>query len=158
VAKTPGERGRIGTWLREQRLERGWRTADVARAQLERLGGIRLAESVYAEYESGRRIPSEEMLGRLASFYGSRPDEGRDPGDVAAAIDRQTAMLERIAVGLEHQGRALNALVAVLARQGRTHPGAQAIAEEFAAAAGLQLGTLQEQPLPGDPAPAAASR
>jgi len=123
VARTPGERGRIGTWLREQRLERGWATQEIARRELERLGRIRLAQSVYAEYESGRRVPTDATLEKLVAFYGTSPNEERDPADMAAALDRQTVVLERIAAGIELQAQAINALLAALVeRDDRVDP------------------------------------
>jgi transcriptional regulator with XRE-family HTH domain len=107
MARTPGQRGPIGRWLVEQREQRGWATAEIARTQLERLGGIHLARSVYAEYESGRRVPTEGTLQRLIDFYGTGPGEDVTPGTT----------LDRIATALEAQVRqtqTLNGLLAAL--------------------------------------------
>jgi transcriptional regulator with XRE-family HTH domain len=91
--RTPAQRGPIGNWLRDERIARGWTNAATARANLDR-AGIRVAPSVYAEWESGTRLPSERHLEQLRAFYGSEPvgaATGRDA--VAAAIDRQTEVL-----------------------------------------------------------------
>lgn len=75
-------------------MTRGWTTAAIARAELERLGGIRIAASVYAEWESGRRVPSDANLARLEAFYGSSPNKAASRDDVlAAAILEQTAAI-----------------------------------------------------------------
>lgn len=99
VARTPAQRGRIGNWLVESRLARGWETQEKARAEIARLGNWKIPQSVYAEWESGRRLPSDANLERLQGFYGTEPGHSRTaaPDDpVAAAIDRQTQMLERL--------------------------------------------------------------
>jgi transcriptional regulator with XRE-family HTH domain len=110
VAKTPGQRGAIGRWLVEQRHQRGWARAEDARRALGRLGGIHLAQSVYAEYESGRRVPTDTVLDRLIDFYGSRPHEtidGREAlGRIAAALEEQV-----------HQTATLNGLLAALLKR-----------------------------------------
>lgn len=104
--RTPAQRGPIGNWLRDERLARGWSSAGTARGNLER-AGIKVAASVYAEWESGTRIPSEAQLARLQDFYGSKPGQTASTPDYAAlveAIDRQTAMLERVLTALGGRG------------------------------------------------------
>jgi len=103
--RTPAQRGPIGNWLRDERLARGWTSAGAARANLER-AGIRVAPSVYAEWESGTRIPSEAQLAKLQEFYGSEPGQSTpvDQSAIVAAIDRQTAMLERVLIALGGRG------------------------------------------------------
>lgn len=99
VAKTPAQRGRIGNWLRESRLQRGYSSAAEAREAIERLTGWRIQPSVFAEWESGRRLPSDENLEKLRSFFGDEPDAPRAVGDVAeivAAIDRQTEAIREL--------------------------------------------------------------
>lgn len=99
MARTPAQRGRIGNWLVESRLSRGWETQEKARAEIARLGGWKIPQSVYAEWESGRRLPSDANLERLTAFYGTQPGQKGTaaPDDpVAAAVDRLTAQMARI--------------------------------------------------------------
>jgi transcriptional regulator with XRE-family HTH domain len=70
--RTPAQRGPIGNWLRDERIARGWTNAATARANLER-AGIRVAPSVYAEWESGTRLPSERQLDQLWRSAGRTP-------------------------------------------------------------------------------------
>lgn len=98
--KTPAQRGVVGNWLRQQRMERGWETARKALHNL-KLAGIDIHESVYREWESGARLPADERLAELVAFYGSSPyappadsahtDAG---GALVEAINRQTAAIE----------------------------------------------------------------
>lgn len=94
MAKTPAERGPIGQWLVESRLARGWKTAEVARRELVRLGGIRIAPSQYAEYEAGTRIPKAETLEKFQSFYGSAPTT--DTGELAGLVGALSALVEEM--------------------------------------------------------------
>jgi transcriptional regulator with XRE-family HTH domain len=89
VARTPAQRGRIGTWLVQARLARGYETQAVARREIERLAGWRIPQSQYAEWESGRRVPSEAALERLEGFYGTQQDStpaASDLSELAASI------------------------------------------------------------------------
>lgn len=69
-------------------MARGWDTQEKARAEIERLTGWRIPQSVYAEWESGRRVPSDANLARLQEFYGSpEPSQATESGDsVLAAV------------------------------------------------------------------------
>jgi hypothetical protein len=97
VARTPAQRGKVGNWLVEARLARGWDTQERARAEIGRLIGWQIPQSVYAEWESGRRVPSEANLERLQGFYGTRPTSASsEDSAVAAAIDRQTEVLREL--------------------------------------------------------------
>jgi hypothetical protein len=102
VARTPAQRGRIGNWLVESRLSRGWDTQEKARSEIERLTGWRIPQSVYAEWESGRRVPSDANLARLTEFYGG--------GESPVMPDQQQALI----AALRAQTEAINALVARL--------------------------------------------
>ena len=106
MAKTPKERGRIGAWLVDQRMARGWSTAAKARAELERLGGIRVAPSVYAEWESGSRLPSEANLARLETFYGSSPSAAPDQSDIVTAVREQTQVYRQMFEQFQRQADA----------------------------------------------------
>lgn len=88
----------------------------MARRELERLGGIRIAQSVYAEWESGRRVPSEANLARLQAFYGTSPMAVGETSDVAAAITRQAAAIEDQAAALRAQAEAFTLLAASIDR------------------------------------------
>lgn len=110
MARTPAQRGKIGNWLVESRLARGWDTQDRARAEIERLTGWRVPQSVYAEWESGRRVPSDANLERLQGFYGDGPGLGSTGSDdpVATAIREQTKVLSELVAELR-EGRAVEA-------------------------------------------------
>ena len=80
-------------------MARGWDTARKALHQL-RLAGIDIHESVYREWESGARMPTDERIAELAGFYGTTPyttKEGATPsgGALVRAIEAQTAAIER---------------------------------------------------------------
>lgn len=110
MAKTPAQRGRIGNWLRESRLARGYSSASEAREQIEKLTGWRVPQSVYAEWESGRRVPSEENLGRLRAFFGNEPEAPRatsDTAEIVAALWAQADAIKRLADVLEAQSKEL---------------------------------------------------
>lgn len=87
MARTPAQRGRIGNWLVESRLARSWATQDKARAEIERLTGWRIPQSVYAEWESGRRLPADGNLARLQEFYGDTPQTGAAAADTGAVLE-----------------------------------------------------------------------
>lgn len=116
VARTPAQRGRIGNWLVESRLARGWDTQEKARAEIARLTGWDVAQSVYAEWESGRRIPSDANLARLEEFYGKQ-ETGPAQGEagLAEAMDRQTAVLSALLSWLQGQDERLAAIEAAVA-------------------------------------------
>lgn len=114
MARTPAQRGRTGTWLVQARLARGYDTQAVARREIERLTGWRIPQSQYAEWESGRRVPSDAALERLQAFYGT-PDEqaviGTDASSIVAAIDRLT---EAVRAQGQQQVDGMTALAEVL--------------------------------------------
>lgn len=117
MARTPGQRGRIGNWLVESRLARSWETQEKARREIQRLTGWRVPASVYAEWESGRRIPSDTNLDRLQDFYGTAPgqtEKAATTDEVAAAIDRQTEALTALLVELREERAATAAETARL--------------------------------------------
>ena len=72
-----------------------------------------MAESVYAEWESGTRVPSEEKLAQLTGFFGPMAESGspeREPGSAALsvliaaqteAIERQTAAFLTLAASID---------------------------------------------------------
>jgi transcriptional regulator with XRE-family HTH domain len=100
--KTPGQRGAFGEWLTRARTRRFATQAEALR-EYERLAGLRITPSQYAQWESGSRVPRADnpKVARLFDFYGSRPDDEQqeaaqptaDQAAVVAALDRQTAML-----------------------------------------------------------------
>ena len=103
--KTPGQRGLFGEWLVANRQARFPRQRD-ALAAYERLAGLKIAASEYAQWESGSRVPRDDnpKAQALFDFYGSRPEPlGNDGGgsvDLTAALAAQTAaitaLVERI--------------------------------------------------------------
>lgn len=67
-------------------MARGWSTQEKARGEIARLTGWTIPQSVYAEWESGRRTPTEANLERLRGFYGDGPEGTVAPADLVAAI------------------------------------------------------------------------
>jgi len=98
MGRTPAQRGTVGQWLLESRLARGYRTQERARSEIERLTGWKIPVSVYSEWESGSRVPSEDNQARLTEFFGALPaaPAAGDQASIVAAIDRQTAVMERL--------------------------------------------------------------
>lgn len=92
MARTPAQRGRTGTWLVQARLTRGYETQRVARQEIERLTGWRIPQSQYAEWESGRRVPSEAALERLEAFYGAQT-ETATPEGMAGLVSLVTELI-----------------------------------------------------------------
>ena len=91
------ERGSYGRWLVQGRQARRW-TQEQAR-QAVAASGHPIAASVYASYESGTKVPSRKDLPALERFWGpasERPEATETNDAVAEAIDRQTAVLERL--------------------------------------------------------------
>ena len=124
MARTPAQRGETGNWLVESRMARGWTTQKQARAEIERLTRWRIPQSVYAEWESGRRMPSDANLEKLRGFYGTPAASGAtggrdDTSAIIAAIDRLTAAVgEQTRQQLSGMAGLGDALGMVLARLG----------------------------------------
>lgn len=96
MAKTPEQRGPVGAWLVQERKARGWHSAAIARAGLERAGILRVAPSVYAEWEAGTKKPNADTQSALERFYGSAPKQPSMGGDaVADAIREQNDWMRR---------------------------------------------------------------
>lgn len=74
-------------------MARGWDTQEKARAEIHRLTGWKVPQSVYAEWESGRRIPADANLERLQAFYGTEATTTAPDDSVAAAIRDQTEVI-----------------------------------------------------------------
>lgn len=81
-------------------MARGWDTQATAREQIAKLTGWRIPQSVYAEWESGRRLPSEANLDRLRSFYGDAPGATETPDSLVAALTAQTAAISELVAAL----------------------------------------------------------
>lgn len=97
VARSPAQRGKVGNWLVESRMARGWDTQSEAREQIARLANWKIPQSVYAEWESGRRLPSEANLDRLRSFYGDAPGTTETPDALVTALMAQAAAIRALA-------------------------------------------------------------
>lgn len=107
VARTPAQRGKVGNWLVESRLARGWDTQEKARAEIARLTGWKVPQSVYAEWESGRRLPSDTNLDKLRGFYGDAPGATETPDDLVAVLSAQARAIAALVeeVRAERQAR-----------------------------------------------------
>lgn len=100
--KSPAERGPIGAWAFQSRQEKGLSVEQVADA-LTALGQS-TRPSTLRGIESGGKKPSAHLLALLGEVLESVPPEVTAPGADSAiieAIDRQTAVLDRIANLLE---------------------------------------------------------
>ena len=98
-------------------MARGWDTQERARAEIQRLTGWSIPQSVYAEWESGRRVPAGANLERLNAFYGDQPAATTTDSDVAAAIREQTAALVSAIQGRDAVIQALLEELATYRRQ-----------------------------------------
>ena len=105
--RTPAQRGKIGNWLRDERLARGW-SQKVARRNLG-AAGIPVAESVYAEWESGTRVPNERNLARLEEFFGPVTESPADA--TPAGLSDLLGLQKRLVEAFEVQANAVMALV-----------------------------------------------
>lgn len=110
---TAKERGTEATWLAEARRAK-WSNQELAARAITKATGVTgLSKSVLAEYESGRRTPSEKHREAFAQVFGPMPT-----GEPAAALPDMARFLEamdRQAGLLELQTLAINRLVAQMA-------------------------------------------
>lgn len=111
MAKTAEERGPIGAWLVSERHARGWHSAAIARAALERARVMRVAPSVYAEWEAGSKRPNAEQLEALTRFYGTEP---RFPATNDATADMLARLLDEQQMIRAETKRQTDALVGLL--------------------------------------------
>jgi hypothetical protein len=100
--KTSRERGRWGTWLRQERLRRDLSPEQVREMLAKR--GYRVGQSTYAEWESGyKKQPAREAQPHLIALWGSEPAPEVEPAsdaDLAAAIRAQTAAMTELVAEL----------------------------------------------------------
>lgn len=97
MAKTPAERGEFGRWLERVRTDRYKTQRDALRA-MERLAGLKISDSEFAQWESGSRKPrlGNPKVARLYEFFGSQPakeQEEEPPPTLAAALSELAAEL-----------------------------------------------------------------
>jgi transcriptional regulator with XRE-family HTH domain len=144
--------GRWAAFLHAQRRQRDWSQQRAFKELREGLGLSENSRASYVNIDMGVREPTEKEAAFLVQFFGREPDEAAASGgevaegsDLAAAINRQAAAIEA-------QTKAINLLVAALARQ--EWPGA--VAEAFVRATGLdqELGEPRDLPQPRLPSPA----
>lgn len=108
--KTAKEKGTFGTWLAETRKSRGFSNVNSAREAVASATGTKaIAYSVWAEYESGTRMPSAAHREALVSFFGAPPDDQRggvpttDLASLVATLAAQAAAIDRLASAIEQQ-------------------------------------------------------
>jgi transcriptional regulator with XRE-family HTH domain len=132
TVKTLAERGPIGAWAYEARADADLSVEQVA----ERLtrAGQPVTPSTLRGIEGGSKKPGQRLLRALARTYGKaapgEPEPAQSSGDIIAAIDRQTAILEQLvsAIGRLDQSVAggaiglADSLGAVLAALGGSLP------------------------------------
>lgn len=117
--KSNRDRGRWGTWLRQERLKRGLSPEQVREMLAKR--GYRVGESTYAEWESGyKKQPAREAIPHLTALWGSEPEPEREdqPLDslraeavvaLTDAIREQTAVFrEMLALMQEDRSRTIS--------------------------------------------------
>ena len=95
--KSDAERGPVGTWMRHERISRGWSVADVCRELAEI--GESVTPATLRQYEAGPREPGVVLMGALVHLYGSQPERvAAPPSDIdrlAEAINRLADVIER---------------------------------------------------------------
>ena len=95
--KSDADRGPVGTWMRRERISRGWSVSDVCRELAEI--GEPVTPATLRQYEAGPREPGVLLMGALVHLYGSQPERAAaPPSDIdrlADAINRLTDVLER---------------------------------------------------------------
>lgn len=126
AVKSDTERGLWGAWARRERLSREWSADEVAQ-RVEREAGVKMDVATLRGIEGGSKKPSVRLQDALALVFGSRPKGTDRPvedgqSDVAAAIERQTTVLEGIA-------RTLSELVGALTLRDESTIVAQVVAE-----------------------------
>ncbi len=124
--KTPEERSPQGRWLVNARQRRGLGSQAAARKAILAATGVKLARSVYAEYESGTKPVSRTHLPTLVSFYGPMPPEEADD-DLVTALRAQTgaitALVARLAAPRPPEADVAEVVARVLAAlQGQSVP------------------------------------
>ncbi len=104
--KSDAERGSIGTWLKRERVARGWTPERVVEALRDDTGTvIRVDDYRQIEARTAGKVPGPDLLRDLQRLYGSEPTPLPEPEPPAAAlspdtvaivcaIDRLTAVLE----------------------------------------------------------------
>jgi transcriptional regulator with XRE-family HTH domain len=101
--KTPAERGPIGAWAYTARTAAELTVEDVADRLRDR--GHAVHPATIRGIEGGTKKPGRALLTGLSDLYGVHPpaDEKPDVLDqdsIVAALDRQTALLERLVLAL----------------------------------------------------------
>jgi hypothetical protein len=117
--KKAGERGRWGTWLRQERLRRNL-SAEQVRAMLAKQG-YRVGESTYAEWESGyKKQPARDAQPLLIAMWGSEPpaepEHEVDATSIVGALREIVAELGRIREAQEETAETLGAVLGLAAR------------------------------------------
>lgn len=98
--KRDAERGPIGSWMRSERVARGWSVADVSHELA--AAGAPVSQATIRQYEAGPRQPGVALLGALVDLYGSEPaTTAEQPSD----IDRLSDAIDRLTVALGQRGR-----------------------------------------------------
>lgn len=101
--KTWAERGPYGRWLITARTARGLGTTEAGRAALAE-ADIRIAKSVYAQYEAGSKPLSREHLPLLEGYWGTFVDPletTETPDDLVIALRDQTEAISALVVRLD---------------------------------------------------------
>lgn len=105
--KSDEERGPTGAWFVRAIGERSLETVAKDMADRGHVHGV----DYYRGIMSGAKKPGRVLLAALEEYLGSSPSAPKPPADqsdVAAAIDRQTAMLERMLKSIDDRLRTLD--------------------------------------------------
>lgn len=107
VAKSDEARGPVATWMRRERMARGWTTHDVVKELAKR--GHAITEPSYRGYEAGPRVSAPIRTALEAVFGSKAPDmknEATEPpqlDSLVSALAAQTAAISRLADALSAQ-------------------------------------------------------
>ena len=114
--KAPRERGREGTWLRESRIDRGYRSADDAALAVAKLTGTSVPVSQWRSYESGLRKMSERHRRALEEFFGPMPAPAPEGTvDLAIAVRELLDEVRLLRVAQETSAQALGEMAGLAA-------------------------------------------
>ena len=98
MTKSDEERGKFGSWLRRERLRRGWSDVD-ASLELGELAGRHVEPSMWRGWEAGNTHPSPSYTRYLSALFGTPAPV--DYGETAVETEVR-GLGERLDVIVEH--------------------------------------------------------
>ncbi len=93
-------RGPAGSWMRRERVSRGWSVADVS-DELAAIG-TKVSPATLRQYEAGPRQPGAELHAALVRLFGTEPEAAPEH---KSDIDRLADAIDRLALALARRAR-----------------------------------------------------